>query len=112
MSGWRSERRTRRRASTTAEAAWRDVLVPAVTGTAPVVAGVWALAALILPYLVRGRVLALDVVAATAWAAGLGSATQAVAPGMRGLVAGAVAAGGVALAARASRGETAPRSAS
>jgi hypothetical protein len=88
------------------------VLVPAATGAGPAVAGVWALAALTLPHLVRGRLLAVDVVAATAWAAGLGSATQAVAPGMRGLVAGAVAAGGVALVARASRRETAPRSAS
>jgi hypothetical protein len=72
----------------------------------------WALAALVLPIVVRGRLFALDLVGATAWAAGLGSATQAVAPGMRGLVAGAVAAGGLAVAARASRGETQSRSAS
>jgi hypothetical protein len=61
---------------------------------------------------VRGRLFAPDLVGATAWAAGLGSATQAVAPGMRGLVAGAVAAGGVAVAARASRGKAHSRSAS
>jgi eukaryotic-like serine/threonine-protein kinase len=71
---------------------------------------VWALAALVLPILVRGRLFAVDLVGATAWAAALGSATQAVAPGMRGLVAGAVVAGGVAVAARASRGETHSRS--
>ena len=70
------------------------------------------------PILVRGRVLAADVVGATAWAAALGSATQAVAgtlswqPTMRGLVAGAVVAGGLAVAFAASRGEAYGRSAS
>ena len=76
------------------------------------------LAALALPVVVRGRVLAADVVGATAWAAALGSATQAVAgtlswqPTMRGLVAGAVVAGGLAVAFAASRGEAYGRSAS
>jgi hypothetical protein len=90
--------------------AYHDVLVPIATSGALLVAGLWALAAVVLPVLVRGRIFALDLVAATMWAAALGSATQAVAPGMRGLVAGAVAAGGVAVAARASRGETHSRS--
>ena len=90
--------------------AWTDVLVPIVTHGALLVAALWALAALALPYLVRGRVFALDLVGATVWAAALGSATQAVAPEMRGLVAGAVAAGGLAVAARASRGEARSRS--
>ena len=90
--------------------AWTDVLVPIVTNGALLVAALWALAALALPYLVRGRVFALDLVGATVWAAALGSATQAVAPEMRGLVAGAVAAGGLAVAARASRGEARSRS--
>jgi eukaryotic-like serine/threonine-protein kinase len=90
--------------------AWTDVLVPIVTNGALLVAVLWALAAVVLPYLVRGRVFALDLVGATIWAAALGSATQAVAPEMRGLVAGAVAAGGLAVAARASRGETRSRS--
>jgi hypothetical protein len=90
--------------------AWTDVLVPIVTHGALLVAALWALAALALPYLVRGRVFALDLVGATIWAAALGSATQAVAPEMRGLVAGAVAAGGLAVAARASRGEARSRS--
>ena len=78
----------------------------------------WAIAALALPVVVRGRVLAADVVGATAWAAALGSATQAVAgtlswqPTMRGLVAGAVVAGGLAVAFAASRGEAYGRSAS
>jgi hypothetical protein len=96
----------------TAERAWDEVLAPAATSGALAVAGVWALAALALPLVVRGRLFAADLVGATAWAAGLGSACQAVAPGMRGLVAGAVAAGGVAVAARASRGEAHGRSAS
>jgi hypothetical protein len=91
-----------------------DVLAPALAGGALMLAAVWALAAALLPTLVRGRAFALDLVGATVWAAALGSATQAVAaalawpggpPAMRGLVAGAVAAGAVAVAARASRGE-------
>jgi eukaryotic-like serine/threonine-protein kinase len=89
-----------------------DVLAPAVAQGALLLAALWAIAALVLPLLVRGRVFAIDLVAATAWAAALGSATQVVAPGMRGLVAGAVAAGGLAVAARASRGEAHSRSAS
>jgi hypothetical protein len=87
----------------TAARAWHDVLAPAATSGALLVAGLWALAALALPILVRGRLFAVDLVAATAWAAALGSATQAVAPGIRGLVAGAVAAGGLAVAAEAIR---------
>jgi len=67
---------------------------------------------LVLPFVVRGRVFAVDLVGATVWAAALGSATQAIAPGTRGLVAGAVAAGGLSVAARASRGEARRRSAS
>jgi hypothetical protein len=95
----------------TAGAAWQDaasgalhdVLVPTVARGALLLAALWAVAAFVLPIIVRGRVFAIDLVAATAWAAALGSATQAVAPGMRGLVAGAVAAGGLAVAARAIR---------
>jgi len=87
----------------TAGQALHDVLQPAVTSGALLVAGLWALAALVLPVIVRGRLFAVDLVAATAWAAAVGSATQAVAPEMRGLVAGAVAAGGLAVAARATR---------
>ena len=93
--------------------AWTDVLVPIVTNGALLVAALWALAALVLPYVVRGRVFALDLVGATIWAAALGSATQAVAPEMRGLVAGAVAAGGSPsprARAAASRGEARSRS--
>jgi eukaryotic-like serine/threonine-protein kinase len=93
-------------------------LDPLVTSGALALAGLWAAAAVLLPVVVRGRRLAVDLVGASAWAAALGSATQAVAqalswqPTMRGLVAGAVVAGGVAVAAAASRGETYARSAS
>jgi len=100
------------------DAAWQSsaadalhgVLAPAASGGALLVAALWGLGALALPFLVRGRVFAIDLLAASAWAAALGSATQAVAPEMRGLVAGAVAAGGLAVAARASRGEARSRS--
>jgi hypothetical protein len=84
-------------------------LWPLVTSGVLGLAALWAAAAVLLPVLVRGRALAADVVGATAWAAGLGSATQAIAgalawqPAMRGLVAGAVVAGGLALVAAASR---------
>ena len=61
-------------------------------------APLWAAAALVLPWLVSGRSLALDVVGAATWAAGLGAATAAVAGSAglaepRGLAAGAVVAG-------------------
>ena len=64
---------------------------------------IWAAAALVLPWLVRGRWLALDVVAACAWAAALGASTAATAefigaPEPRGLVLGAVIAGRIAVA--------------
>jgi eukaryotic-like serine/threonine-protein kinase len=84
-------------------------LWPLVTSGVLGLAALWAAAAVLLPVVVRGRVLSADVVGATAWAAGLGSATQAIAgalawqPSMRGLVAGAVVAGGLALVAAASR---------
>ncbi len=93
-------------------------LGPLVTGGGLALAALWAGAAVLLPVVVRGRLLAADVACATAWAAGLGSATQAIAdtlswaPTMRGLVAGAVVAGGLAVAFAASRGEAYGRSAS
>jgi hypothetical protein len=81
---------------------------------------VWGVAALALPAFVRGRRLAVDVVGATAWAALAGSSAQAVAaaltwrdgpPSVRGLVAGAVLAGGATVVLRALRGEARGRSA-
>jgi hypothetical protein len=59
---------------------------------------IWALFAAILPWVVRGRFLAVDLVTGTAWAAGLASATGTLAtwleqPQPDGLVAGAIVAG-------------------
>jgi hypothetical protein len=67
---------------------------------------VWGAAALLLPWLVRGRSLQSDVVPATAWAAGLAAATATLGESLgdrvgeaaaHGLVPGAVAAAGLAL---------------
>jgi hypothetical protein len=83
-----------------------------VTGVA-LGAALWALAALVLPWLVRGRSAALDVVAASAWSAGVAAAAPALDAGLRahaaypsprGAVIGAVLGGAVAVAARALRG--------
>jgi eukaryotic-like serine/threonine-protein kinase len=93
-------------------AALSDALAPVLTSGALGVAVVWAAAAAVLPWIVRGRAAGADVVLATAWAAGLAAATQAVAgalpwdggaPAPRGVVPGALAAGVFAVAARASR---------
>jgi hypothetical protein len=79
-----------------------DVLETLAASGALLLAPLWAAAALVLPVLVRGRALALDVVGAAAWAAALASGTAAVAgwAGLaepRGLAAGAVVAGVVAV---------------
>ena len=86
----------------TAPGAAEDVLEQVVTSGALLLAPVWASAAVILPWLVPGRSPALDVAGAAAWAAALTAATGAVAAyaGLeepRGLAAGAVAAGVLAL---------------
>jgi eukaryotic-like serine/threonine-protein kinase len=86
--------------------ALEGVLAPPLTSGLVAVAAVWAAAALVLPWLVRGRSAAADFVGASAWAAGLGAGTGAVAewagmgglPAPPGLAAGAVAAGVLALA--------------
>jgi hypothetical protein len=76
-------------------------------------AALWAAAAVVLPWIVRGGSAAVDVVAATMWSAGLAAATPALAAGLpahavsgspRGAVAGAVLGGVIAVAARALRG--------
>ena len=77
------------------------VLWPPLSSGLVALAAVWALAALLLPWLVRGRYAGADFVAASAWAAGLGSGTAALAEWAgagppRGLVAGAIAAGALA----------------
>jgi serine/threonine protein kinase len=76
-------------------------------------AAAWAAAAALLPLLVRGRSAALDVLAATIWAATLavavpmldnGLAAHAGQPSPHGAIVGAVLAGALAVAARALRG--------
>ena len=86
----------------------RGAVWPLLSAGALALAVLWALAAVLLPLLVRGRSAALDLVGAAAWAATLAAATQALAEGLlldppRGLVPGAVLAGVIAVAARAAR---------
>ena len=75
-----------------------DVLETLATSGVLLLAPLWAAAAVVLPWLVRGRSVALDIVGAAMWAAALASGTAAVADwaGLaepRGLAAGAVVAG-------------------
>jgi hypothetical protein len=77
------------------------VLSPLLSSGVLTYALIWAAAAAVMPWLVRGRWLTLDVMGAAAWATALGAATAAVAqslpaPAPRGLIAGAVVAGMVA----------------
>ena len=77
-------------------------LAPLLTSGALLYVAVWALAALILPWLVRGRWLAVDVIAASAWAAALGAGTAAAAqaigaPEPRHLALASIVAGGLAV---------------
>jgi eukaryotic-like serine/threonine-protein kinase len=79
-----------------------ETLEALVSSGALLLAPLWAAAALALPWLVAGRSLSADLVLATTWAAGLAAATSAVAdraglPEPRGLVAGAVLAGALAV---------------
>ncbi len=88
--------------------ATQHALAPLVAGGGLALAALWGLAAALLPVLVRGRSAALDLVGAAAWAAGLAAATQALSAALvldppRGLVAGALAGGVIAVAARAVR---------
>jgi hypothetical protein len=87
----------------------RDAIWPLLSAGALALAALWALAAVLLPILVRGRSAALDIVGAAAWAATLAAATQAISDALllhppRGLVVGALGAGVIAIAARALRG--------
>jgi hypothetical protein len=84
-------------------AAAGDVSAALLTSGALLYAAVWAVAAVPLPWLVRGRRLAPDVVLASAWAGGLAAATAAVAQSLgaaepRRLAAGAALAGALAVA--------------
>jgi len=89
--------------------AMAHALWPLLAGGALGLVALWALAAVALPILVRGRSAALDIVAVTGWAAALAAATQALSEALvldppRGLVVGALAGGVIAVTARAVRG--------
>jgi hypothetical protein len=89
-----------------------DVLGPLVRSGALACAALWAAGAAVLPWLVRGRSAALDLVAATLWAAGLAAGAGAIGqtlhgavpqPDARGAVLGAAAGVLLAVGARAVR---------
>jgi hypothetical protein len=71
------------------------VLTPLVSSGALAPALVWAAAAMVLPWLVRGRRLALDFVLASAWAAGLVAATYTSIRMVHGSLSGAPVRGAV-----------------
>jgi hypothetical protein len=83
-------------------AAADHVFSPLVTTPALLPAAAWAVLAVLLPFLVRGRSLTLDLLGVIVWVAGLIAAHQAIAPVLgahdaRGLAAGAVLAAVVAV---------------
>jgi hypothetical protein len=88
------------------------VIAPLLSPGVAAGAALWALGAAVLPWLVRGRGAALDLVAATMWTAALAAAAARFDGGLagglhetpRGLVAGAVLAAAAAVGARALRG--------
>jgi hypothetical protein len=94
-----------------------DVVWPLLSGGALFGAAVWAVAALALPWLVRGRRLLADGVAAAGWAAALAAADGAVAAlahpagpaAPRGGLAGPALAAALAVALRWARGPDPPR---
>ncbi|MGO9487981.1 MAG: protein kinase domain-containing protein [Solirubrobacteraceae bacterium] len=107
-------------AGTPARSAWEGslgataahVIAPLLTLGVLLGALLWGIGALVLPWVVRGRSAALDVVAATVWSAAIVSAAArldaglgaAAHPSPRGAVLGAVLGGMVAVGARALRG--------
>jgi hypothetical protein len=108
-------------AGTPARAAWEGSLPSAaVHVVGPMLslgvllgATLWGVAAMLLPFLVRGRSAALDVVAATIWSAALAAAAPVLDSGVlvggvhaspRGAILGGVFGGVLAVAARALRG--------
>ena len=91
-----------------------DVLETLATSGVLLLAPLWAAAAVVLPWLVSGRSVALDIVGAATWAAALASGTAAVAgwAGLaepRGLAAGAVVAGVLAVVGARARNTLQPR---
>jgi len=97
------------------EALWRDnpqlafddAVIPLVSGSTLAVAGVWAVAAVVLPLIVRGRSAVIDALAAAGWALATGFATAAVSGGVaRGALAGALAGAALVVATRGWRGNS------
>ncbi len=91
-----------------------DVIEALATSGVLLLAPLWAAAAVVLPWLVRGGSVALDIVGAATWAAALASGTAAVAgwAGLaepRGLAAGAVVAGVLAVVGARARNTLEPR---
>ncbi len=95
------------------QSAAAHVIGPTLTLGVLLGACLWAAGAAVLPWLVRGRSVALDALATAAWSALLfaaappldtGLTPSALAPSPRGAVLGAIAAGAIAIAARALRG--------
>jgi eukaryotic-like serine/threonine-protein kinase len=93
--------------------AFNHVLVPLLSAGVLLGAALWALAALVLPWLVRGRHAALDLIAATMWTAALLTAEPMLDHGLpllagqampRGALFAAILAGALAVGARALRG--------
>jgi eukaryotic-like serine/threonine-protein kinase len=94
-----------------------DVIATACSSGALALALIWAGAALVLPWVVRGRSLPADVVGASAWAAAVAAAAAALGARLgdrvgqvepRGLAAGAVVSGALALALAHARARRAP----
>lgn len=92
-----------------AGAAFDHAIVPMFSAGLVAVAALWALAAVLLPWVVRGRSAALDLAAAAAWSIALAVATEAMLDGVggaahpRGLVASAVVGAAAAVGLRAAR---------
>jgi hypothetical protein len=88
------------------------VIAPSLSLSVLSAAGIWSLGALVLPWVVRGRRAALDLLAALAWSAAVTAATCALVsdlstrllPGPRGALAGASVGAALAVGARALRG--------
>jgi eukaryotic-like serine/threonine-protein kinase len=94
-----------------------DVIGPACSSGALLLAVIWGVAAVVLPWVVRGRSLSFDVVAAATWAAGTAGATGALgewlgdrvaSPVPQGLALGAVVGGALAVALAHRSGPQAP----
>jgi eukaryotic-like serine/threonine-protein kinase len=85
-----------------AHASGSDAVWSVLTAQSIALVGIWAVAAAVLPLLVRGRLLVLDLVAASFWAAGLAASTQAaLGTAPRGLIQGAIVAAALAVLPRA-----------